>query len=325
MATLENQADYVMIFSIPECNLFCNYCRKNEIKSKGILTNEQILELASVCHDAGIRKVRWTGGEPTARKSFVDLVSGVRERGIEEQYLSTNGVLLHRMAPDLRKNGIKRVNISLDTFNRKRFYEITGSDKLEEVLKSIKISAKEFDLVKINSVLMKNYLEDAHTFIDFISGFTDSRPIPRFIPLGGCGGDNILDSSQVLETSEILGEFLKMYEDIEPFENIINNNPLVQHYLIKENQIIFGIMQPFSLEKGHLPGESKTLRINPNGYISNNYYSSDIRFLPELSYIKQVELVRELIEDKKTHNQVWYNKATQQPLKHNINFWRFGE
>jgi len=325
MAALENQVDYTMIFSIPECNLFCNYCRKDEIKSKGILTNGQILELASVCYDVGIRKVRWTGGEPTARKNFVNLVSRVRERGIEEQYLSTNGILLHRIAPNLRRNGIKRINISLDTFNRKRFYEITGSDKLEDVLKSIKISAQEFDLVKINSVLMKDYLKDVHTFINFISEFKPPRPIPRFIPLGGCGGDNILDKSQVLKTSEILEEFLKMYEQIVPFENVISNNPLVQHYLIKENKIIFGIMQPFSLEKGHFPGESKSLRINPNGYVSNNYYSSDIRFLPELSYIKKVASVKELIENKKTHNQEWYKQATQQPLKRDINFWRFGE
>ena len=325
MAEEDNSTGYVMIFSIPECNLFCEYCRKEDIESKGLLTNQQILDFSSVCYDAGIRRLRWTGGEPTARPGFIDLVAGARERGIEEQYLSTNGTLLYKMAPELRENGLRRVNISLDTFNRERFREITRRDLLEGVLKSIEVAATHFDLVKINTVVMREYLTEIHQFIDYISGFNQNTPIPRFIPLGGCGGNVELTDLEILRPTEILEEFVKRYGKIQPFLGVEANNPFIEYYQIPQRGVVFGVANPFSLDQGFFPKNSPMLRINPNGYVGNDFYSQDVRFLPEMSHNEQVTAIQELIEGKKEHTEEWYREAVTKPLKHELDFWRFGK
>ncbi len=323
---LKEMVDYIMIFSIPECNLLCNYCRKDDRKSEGILTNEEILKLAQACYDAGIRRIRWTGGEPTLRKNFVSLVSAVKNLGIKEQYLSTNGSILHKIVADLKQAGIKRVNISLDTFDKCKFYEITGKDLLDDVLKSIYLATREFKLVKVNSVLISENIEDVYKFIDFISQFPENPPIPRFIPIGGCGGETeeLQKNQNQLKSTDILNAFLSRYGSIEQYDKVENNNPYTKYYIIKSKGVIFGLASSFFSRQELNPLRFKTLRINPNGYFSNDLYSHDIYYLPGLEYQKTVDLIKRLIEDKKRHDKEWYVKAMNRPIKYDMNFWRFG-
>lgn len=327
MEPLEEETDYIMIFSIPECNLLCEYCRREDKKTKGVLTNEEISELGRACYDAGIRKLRWTGGEPTMRTGFPDLVSGMRNTGISDQYLSTNGTLLHGIAHDLRKAGISRVNISLDTFNRKKFLELTGKDLLEDVLRSIEVATREFELVKINGVLVSENIDDIHQFINFVMKFTENPPIPRFIPMGGCGGgtNRLYGDIDLVKPSEILKAFSEKYGAIRPFNDIENNNPYTQYYRIESKGVVFGIATSFfSVDQLNLQ-KFKTLRINPNGYVSNDLYSPDVYFLPGLDHNEMVEVLKKLIKDKESHDRNWYVKAVNELLKYNIDFWRFGE
>lgn len=318
--------DYIMILSIPECNLFCEYCRKDDRKSEGVLTNEQLLEMARATREVGIKKVRWTGGEPTMRKGFVDLVAKVRDVGIEHQYLSTNATVLHRMAHDLREAGIERVNISLDTFDRDKFREVTGKDLLEDVLRSIEVAMEAFELVKINSVLVTGNVCDVHQFIDFVARFARKRPIPRFLPAGTCGAEPEEGSTVgALKPPEILAAFKKRYGEVTPFAKLESNNPHIEHYLIGVNEVVFGIVTPFPSQEPVDPRRFKTLRINPNGFVSNDLYSHDIRFLTDLAHGERVVALRELIEDKKTHDKAWYKMATKRPFKESIDFWRFGK
>lgn len=321
------ESDYIMIFSIPECNLLCQYCHRGDKKTKRFLTNEEISMLGRACYDAGIRKVRWTGGEPTARRGFVDLVSGMRKTGIREQYLSTNGTLLYGMAHDLKKAGISRVNISLDTFNRKKFLELTGKDGLEDVIRSIEVATREFGLVKINGVLISENIDDIYEFLNFVMSFTENRPIPRFIPIGGCGGgtNQLYEDKDLVKPSEILEAFSEKYGIITPFNDVQNNNPYTQYYRIESNDIIFGIATSFFSINQLEPRKFVTLRINPNGYVSNDLYSPDVHLLPGLEYKGMVEMLKKLIKDKKNHNENWYAKVMNKPLKYNVSFWRFGE
>jgi cyclic pyranopterin phosphate synthase len=323
MDTLEKKLDLTMIFSLPKCNLMCKYCRSAEYKVEGVLTNDEIIELIKACFDAGIKKIRWTGGEPTVRRNFVGLVNKAKEIGIEKQFLSTNGTVLYKMASALREGGIERVNISLDTFDRNKFYEITGKDLLDDVLKSINVATEEFKLVKINSVLATDNVNDVYKFIDFVAGF-GNPPIPRFIPLVkvGCAKEFYSDK-KLLTANEILKAFSDHYGKISQVDIVENHNPFAQHYKIENNGLIFGILLYYDSDVIIDSSRFKMLRINPNGYASSDLHSTNIHHVRDLNYDEKVDLIRELIKEKQSHNDAWHANSIR-VVSPNLDFWRFG-
>lgn len=316
--------DNVMIFSLPECNLKCEYCRKDDVITPSPLSNYEIVGIAKSIFEVGIHKVRWTGGEPTVRKGFPILVRKLSDIGIDKQYLSTNGTLLYKIASELSDAGISRVNISLDTFDKEKFRKITGKDALEDVLKSIEIATKEFDLVKINSVLVSDNIDDVYKFIDYVSQFKKNKPIPRFLQLMKMEFSKELYSDKKLLTEEeVLKEFTAHYNSITPITNIESHNPFVNHYRIDKLGIVFGLVTCFAEEK-EAKAPFKTLRINPEGFISNDIYSNQIYNLRKLSHGARVKVLEEILEDKKHHTKEWYEKSKKNFSIENMVFWRFG-
>jgi cyclic pyranopterin phosphate synthase len=118
-----------------------------------ILTFEEITRFVRVMADLGVKKIRLTGGEPLVRRDVVNLVKSLHEiKGIEEIDMTTNGILFSEYASELKKAGLSRVNISLDTLNEETFKKITGFDGLNLVLEGIESAIKEGFPVKINCV-----------------------------------------------------------------------------------------------------------------------------------------------------------------------------
>ena len=154
--------DYLRMSVTDQCNLRCGYCmpmrsRRHHVNKADILTFEELVQLVSAAVTAGIKKIRITGGEPLVRNSIVQLCRMLAKiDGLEELTLTTNGVRLKQLAQPLKDAGVQRVNVSLDTLNRKTFKYITGKDLLPHVLAGIK-EAEKFGLVpiKINTVVMR--------------------------------------------------------------------------------------------------------------------------------------------------------------------------
>ena len=155
------KTDYLRISVTDRCNLRCVYCHPlcgcDFIERKKILRLEEIYRIVQLFAKCGIRKVRLTGGEPLIRRNIIYLIeklSGIE--GIEELSLTTNGVLLASLAQELKDAGLQRVNISVDSTDRKSYKEITGFDLLSKVTRGI-YKALEVGLkpVKINSVIIK--------------------------------------------------------------------------------------------------------------------------------------------------------------------------
>jgi cyclic pyranopterin phosphate synthase len=155
-----------------------------------ILSYEEICRLTKAAVEAGISKVRITGGEPLMRQGVVELchlLSGIE--GLECLTVTTNGVRLRELALPLHDAGVKRVNVSLDTLRPQRFRKITGYDLLSQVLAGISM-AEEVGLrpVKINTVVMRGINDDE---IENLARFTLEKPYHvRFIelmPTNGCG------------------------------------------------------------------------------------------------------------------------------------------
>ncbi|MCB8994144.1 MAG: radical SAM protein [Bacteroidales bacterium] len=157
--------NYLRISVTDRCNLRCTYCMPEEgiplLRHKNILSFEEITDFVRTAVSTGITKVRLTGGEPLVRKGIVELVEMLGQiPGIEDLSMTTNGILLKKYAHDLKKAGLMRVNISLDTLDPERFREITRLGDVQDVLGGIE-AALDAGLkpVKLNCVIKKNRLE----------------------------------------------------------------------------------------------------------------------------------------------------------------------
>lgn len=179
--------NYLRISVVDRCNLSCLYCMPYGgagVDPWGhLLSYEEIAELASCFAEMGVRKIRITGGEPLVRKQIWKLAAMLRDiSGIEELALSTNGVFLAGQAAELKKAGVHRLNISLDTLRPERFQRIARIDRLGEVLRGIE-TAREcgFGPIKINTVLMKGINDDE--ILDLVRFAVERSLEIRFIEL----------------------------------------------------------------------------------------------------------------------------------------------
>lgn len=176
---------YLRVSLIDRCNLRCLYCMPqgaiNPFKEGELLSMEEVFEAVSVFSELGIRKVRLTGGEPLLRKGVPALVAKIKSLpGIREVVMTTNGVLLKTFAAELKKAGLDRINISLDTLDRGNFERITGSDKLESVLEGIAAAqAAGIGPIKVNAVLMKGWND--HEVMDLVKFAVSRKLHMRFI------------------------------------------------------------------------------------------------------------------------------------------------
>lgn len=157
---------YLRIAVTDRCNFRCVYCMPPEgirwQPHENILRYEEILEVVRVAAEEGIREVRLTGGEPLVRAGIENLIRMIAAvPGIEDISLTTNGMLLEKMAPKLAEAGLKRINMSLDTLNPEKFKRITRGADLNQVLKGLYTAdAVGIAPIKINTVAMRGVNDD---------------------------------------------------------------------------------------------------------------------------------------------------------------------
>jgi len=157
--------DDLRISITDRCNLRCAYCMPEEpewFPRSEMLSYEEILRLVRILARRGLRKIRLTGGEPLLRRDLPSLIERlVNEPAIEDLSLTTNGVLLDRCAADLRRAGLDRINVSLDTLVPERYVAMTRRDLLDRALQGIR-AAVDAGLrpVKVNTVLMRGINDD---------------------------------------------------------------------------------------------------------------------------------------------------------------------
>lgn len=155
--------DYMRISITDRCNLRCRYCMPEGIEQvpmSDILTYEEIIRICHAAAKTGIRKLKITGGEPLARLGCPELIGELKAvSGIEQVTMTTNGTLLSEFLPDLLKNGLDAVNISLDTMDRDIYRQVTGRDELPQVMKGIKEAMESGIPVKVNVVIQRGINE----------------------------------------------------------------------------------------------------------------------------------------------------------------------
>ena len=177
------------------------------LPSHHLLSDGEIELLVRVFTSLGVHKVRLTGGEPLLRPGFVELVSRISAiEGITDLALTTNAVLLPRYAEDLKKAGLGRITVSLDSLDEKVFRQMAGGrGSVHEVLDGIKAAEQAgFDRLKINTVVQRNIND--HTVSDLVSYFRNSGHTVRLIEFMDVGNVNHWDRQLVVPSAKLLKE-----------------------------------------------------------------------------------------------------------------------
>jgi cyclic pyranopterin phosphate synthase len=168
-----------------------------------LMQDDEISRLASLFASLGFDKIRLTGGEPTVRANIVEIVHGIASTpGIRSLSMTTNGVMLSRLAGPLKEAGLQRVNVSIDTLDPEKFHRLTRWGKLEQVWNGI-LEAERVGLtpVKLNAVVVKGYNED--DVID-LAALTIDRPWQmRFIEMMPFAGVTDVQTQQVVTAAQI--------------------------------------------------------------------------------------------------------------------------
>src|SRR3954452_19296044 len=188
------------------CNFRCQYCMPAEglpwLERAGVLTFEELERLVALLARMGVRDLRLPGGEPLVRRDFPRLAAMLRPH-VDDLSVTTNGFLLERDAAALVEAGINRFNVSLDSLQRDRFFEMTRRDALPRVLRGLEHLATfpEAHPIKINAVGMRNFTE---TEILPFAQFAREHPYEvRFIEFMPLDADHSWDPSLVLTGAEI--------------------------------------------------------------------------------------------------------------------------
>ena len=199
------KVNYLRISVTDRCDLRCLYCMHEKmtfLPKKEVLTLEEIERLCDNFIDLGINKIRLTGGEPLVRKDIIKLIEKLNIKkkytNLNEITLTTNGTLLEIFAKDLKKNGVDRINVSLDTIDDNLYKKITRFGNLNNVIKGINEAKKNNIKIKINVVAIKDFNEkELHTMVEWANQIkvdltfievmpmseTDSERHVQFLPL----------------------------------------------------------------------------------------------------------------------------------------------
>lgn len=161
----QRRVDYVRLSVTDRCDFRCVYCMTEDMTfapKQQILSLEEIYQVALAFVELGVSKIRLTGGEPLIRNNILSLIEPLgRLPGLHQLVLTSNGSQLHRLAGTLHNLGVRRINISLDSLQPRRFRQLTRHGNLDQVIAGIDAAiAAQFERIRINAVILKGRNDD---------------------------------------------------------------------------------------------------------------------------------------------------------------------
>lgn len=299
--------NYLRISLIDRCNLRCKYCMPpNGVDLYGhdkILTYEELLLIIKAVAELGINSIRLTGGEPLIRRGLIPFIKTVSNiDGIDDIAITTNGVLLEEMADDLKKAGVNRVNISLDTLNKDKFKEITGNDQFDKVFRAINKSIEVgFNPVKINVVLLKGFNEGE--ILDFVKLTKDKSLHVRFIEMMPLGESKNNWTAGYMPWNDAL-ELVKREFEVRESSGPKGSGP-AKYYTIPGFLGTFGFITPVG---EHFCHQCNRIRLTSDGFLKTCLFGNNEVNLKELSKTGDINKIKEAI----------IKSINEKPEKHQI-------
>ena len=241
---------YIRMSITDVCNFKCGYCLPNGYQAdksdnRTFLNIKEIERLTKALSELGVCKIRLTGGEPTVRKDFFDVLKVIKKHsGIKKTVITTNGYHLDQKAQKIKESGLDGINISIDSLDRETFKNITGHDRLPEILEGIKkLQELNFKNIKINAVLLKGVNDKEEDFEKWAEFIKKNEVDFRYIELMQTGDNldyfnkyHVPSSKFVNYLNERNWIFQTFGKDAGPSKNYINTN-----YKGK-----FGVIAPYS-------------------------------------------------------------------------------
>jgi len=309
------RVDYVRLSITDRCDFRCVYCMAEDmtfIPKPKVLTLEEIREVATAFAELGVSKIRLTGGEPLIRNNVMSLVEHLGQLpGLDQLVMTTNGSQLQRLAPALRDAGVKRLNISLDSLDPRKFRHLTRYGNLDAVVAGIDAAvAAGFERLKLNAVILKGRNEDE--VLDLVN-FSRERSIDiAFIeemPLGMVDHDRRLSFC----SSEDLREMISEVYPLQSLGDPEGNAGPARYYAMDGSDTRVGFISPHSNNFCHL---CNRVRVTVEGRLLlclGNEHSVDLRAVlrgPDYSLEKLKRTIVDAMEIKPERH---YFEHSEQP------------
>ena len=241
---------YIRLSITDVCNFKCGYCLPNGYQvdksdNRKFLNLEEIKRLAKVFSKLGVSKIRLTGGEPTVRKDFFEIIKILKnDAGIKRVVITTNGYHLNEKAKMLVDSGINGINISIDSLERNIFKNVTGHDRLPEILQGIKILQQlNFENIKINAVLLNGINASEKDFNLWGEFIKKNKVDLRYIELMQTG-DNLDYFNKYHISSKIFKDYLNKKKWI--YQTFGKDAGPSLNYINPDYKGKFGIIAPYS-------------------------------------------------------------------------------
>jgi GTP 3',8-cyclase len=239
------------------CNLRCVYCMPEKMvfkPSDELLTDDEIMLVVRVAAELGVRKVRLTGGEPTVRPNLPELVQRIAAvSGIADIAMTTNGVLLSRLAKPLADAGLRRINVSLDSLDREKFRKITRWGDLGQVLEGLEAArAAGLAPLKLNAVVVRGYNEE--DVVDLARLTLEHDWDVRFIEMMPFGSVAGFQTTAHVPSGETMGRIQAVLGPLTPLDT--SGVDPARTYRLAEGRGTVGfispVSQPFCAQCGRL-------------------------------------------------------------------------
>ena len=309
------EIDYLRVSVTDKCNLRCIYCMDEKdntfLKNDEKLTDDEIYRIVKESSELGIKKVRITGGEPLVKPNLVNLIGRINSiSGIEEIYLTTNGILLADMIDELALNGLKGVNISLDSLKEERFNKLTRLGKLNKVLESIDKAIALGIKVKLNTVIVNDINKDE--IIDFVNLTKEKNIDVRFIELMPIG---VAINYKGATNEEVLKIISENYSDYEEVARSKSGGP-ASYIKLKDAKGKIGFISAIS---NCFCEECNRIRLTPEGFLKQClHFDYGIDLKSKLRAGISDEELRKLIYDniyEKPEKHLFLEKSDHKEIK----------
>ena len=240
---------YLRLSVTDRCDLRCTYCmseRMTFLPKSDLLTLEELERVAKIFIQRGVRKIRVTGGEPLGRKGIPDFLENLAPQlgaGLDELTITTNATRLKDFTPQLVRSGIKRINVSLDTLDPVRFFEITRRGSLTQVLEGIETALAAGLKIKINTVALKHQnADEIPAIMEWAHGKGMDMTLIEVMPLGETGDDRF---DQYIPLPMIRDQLTQKYT-LEDETNLIANSGPSRYARVKETRGRLGFITPLT-------------------------------------------------------------------------------
>lgn len=269
---LGRKINYLRLAVTDRCNLRCFYCMPEEgnnwLSRSELLSWEEMLRLCRISVDMGVSKIRITGGEPFVRKDIMPFLSELSAlKGLDELTITTNGVVTAPLVPELKKLGIRSVNLSLDTLDRQRFLDITHRDELDKVLATMHTLIAHDIQVKINAVVMEH--KNIGDIIPLVALTKDLPVSVRFIEEMPFNGGAQHYSQLTWDHVRILQEIKTAYSSLQKIQDPANST--AYNYHIPGHKGDVGIIAAYTRS---FCGTCNRIRLTPQGTLKTCLYDN---------------------------------------------------